>query len=73
MNIQTEKIELAKLLLSTDNPKIIQAVKQVFKNGKKADFWDELSTEQQAEIEKGLLEIEEGKTSDYESFIANHR
>jgi hypothetical protein len=31
MNIQAEKIELAKLLLSTYNPKIMQSIKQIFK------------------------------------------
>ena len=31
MDIQAEKIELAKLLLSTDNPRIVQAVKLIFK------------------------------------------
>ena len=73
MNIQAEKIELAKLLLSTDNPKIIQSIKQIFKKEKTSDFWDELTSEQQAEIQQAIKEINEGKVTDYDSFMANHR
>ena len=31
MNIQAEKIALAKMLLETDNPKIIESIKEIFK------------------------------------------
>ena len=73
MSIQTEKIELAKLLLSTDNPKIIQSIKQIFKKAKTSDFWDDLTPEQQNEINLATDEINEGKVTDYDSFMANHR
>ena len=42
MNIQAEKIQLAKMLLDTENPKIIESIKKIFKKEKKMDFWDEL-------------------------------
>ncbi|MFC4632405.1 hypothetical protein ACFO3O_00685 [Dokdonia ponticola] len=73
MNIQAEKIELAKLLLSTNNPEIIQSIRQIFKKEKATDFWDDLSSEQQAEIVQGITEIQEGKVTDYNSFMVNHR
>lgn len=73
MNIQAEKIELIKLLLNTDNPKILKSIKQIFKKEKNIDFWEELSPEQQYEIEAADLEIMEDKTTDYESFIAKHK
>ena len=73
MNIQAEKIELAKLLLNTNNPKIIESIKQIFKKEKSLDFWDELSEEQQAEINQSIEEIINGNTTDYESFMTNHR
>ena len=73
MNIQAEKIELAKLLLNTDNPKIIQSIKQIFKKEKTADFWDELTSEQRKEIKNAKKQIKEGKSSDYESFMTKHR
>jgi len=73
MNIQTEKIELVKMLLNTNDPKIIQSIKQIFKNQGAADFWDELTTEQQAEINQGISEIENGDLVDFDSFMAKHR
>tara|TARA_R110000868_G_scaffold150482_8_gene373730 strand:+ start:2673 stop:2894 length:222 start_codon:yes stop_codon:yes gene_type:complete len=73
MNIQAEKIELVKMLLNTDNPKIIQSIKQIFKKEKSVDIWDELSPEQKTEIQQGTTEIENGKVTDYDSFMANHR
>ncbi len=69
MNIHTEKIELVKLLLSTNNLKIIESVKQIFEQEKVNDFWDELSLDQQKEIKEATLEIEQGQTTDYEAFI----
>ena len=73
MNIQAEKIELIKMLLNTNDPKIIQSIKQIFKNQGAADFWDELTTEQQAEINQGISEIENGDVVDFDSFMAKHR
>jgi predicted Zn-ribbon and HTH transcriptional regulator len=73
MNIQTEKIELMKLLLNTDNPSIIQSIRQIFRKEKTSDIWDELNSEQQLEIKKGSSEIENGESSDYESFMSKHR
>jgi predicted Zn-ribbon and HTH transcriptional regulator len=73
MNIQTEKLELMKLLLNTENPKIIQSIKRIFRKEKTSDFWDELSSEQQLEIKQGSSEIEKGNSSDYDSFMSKFR
>ena len=73
MNLQTEKIELAKLLLSTNNPKIIQSIRQIFKKEKSADFLGDLNSDQIAEIKKASFEIKEGEIIDYDTFMAKHR
>ena len=73
MNIQAEKIELVKMLLETDNPKIIESIKKIFKKQKSVDFWDDLSVNQQKEIENAIKEIENGEVTDYDSFIKKHR
>lgn len=46
MNIQAEKIELVKMLLDTENPKIIDSIKEIFNQTRTTDFWDDLSIEQ---------------------------
>ena len=73
MNIQAEKIHLVKMLLDTENPKIIESIKKIFKNEKKMDFWDELLPEQREEIEKASREIKNGEVRDYGSFMRKHR
>ena len=73
MNIQADKIQLAKMLLDTDNPKIIESIKKNFKKEKTSDFWDELSLQQRKEIENASLEIENEEVTDYESFMQKHR
>jgi hypothetical protein len=72
MKLQAEKIELAKLLLNTNNPRIIQSIRQIFKK-ESADFLDDLNSDQIAEIKKASLEIKEGEIIDYEPFMAKHR
>ena len=73
MNIQAEKLELVKLILDTDNPGILSSIKRIFSNSKKIDLWDNLSDYQKDEILKGIDEIENGETVNYEEFIKRHR
>ena len=73
MNIEAEKIQLAKMLLDTQNPKIIESIKNIFKKEETLDFWTELSLEQRTEIEKASIEIENGEVTDYDSFMQKHR
>lgn len=73
MNISAEKIELVKMLLDTENPKIIEAIKKIFKKEKTSDFWDDLSLQQRKEIERASAEIEKGEIIDYDSFMQKHR
>lgn len=72
MDIQTEKIELVKLLLNTDNEDIIYSVKQIFAH-KQHDFWNDLSKDQQNEIGDADEQIKQGDILDYEAFMAKHR
>jgi len=73
MNIQVEKIELTKLLLNTNSPKILQRIKDILTPAQSEDFWDELSQEQQEEIKLGTQQILEGKITEYETYMAKHR
>ncbi len=69
MDIQAEKIALAKMLLETNNIEIIDAVKNIFSRAKSADFWDELSQEEQDEIKLGLEQLNAGQRIPLEDFI----
>ena len=54
MNIQAEKIEIMKLILETNNPKIIYSIKKLFKREVKVDFWDTLQQAQKDDILRGI-------------------
>ncbi len=73
MNIQAEKLELVRMILDTDNPNILSSVKRIFTTSQNIDFWESLSQTQQAEILRGMEEIENNETVNYEQFIAKHR
>ena len=73
MNIQAEKIEIMKMILETNNPSILQSVKNVFRESTKTDFWETISQEQKDDILQGVEEIENGEVVDYEDFMKKHR
>ncbi|PJR03856.1 hypothetical protein [Avrilella dinanensis] len=73
MNIQAEKIVLAKMLLETENPRIIASIKKIFSKENKSDFWNDLSAEQKEEIQKASLEIDNDEVIDYDLFMQNYR
>ena len=49
MDIQSEKLELIKMLLETNDKSVIDAVKNIFESNKKG-VWDHLTPEQQEVI-----------------------
>jgi hypothetical protein len=63
MDIQSEKLELIKLLLETNDKAIIESIKNIFKSEKK-DVWKELSPEEQEEIDLGIQEANRGDKVD---------
>ncbi|KAB2871970.1 MAG: hypothetical protein F9K37_01735 [Bacteroidales bacterium] len=73
MNIQAEKLELVRMILDTDNPRILSLVRRIFTSAKSVDFWDSLSQLEKEEILKGIDEVENGETVNYEDFIKKHR
>jgi hypothetical protein len=60
MDLQTEKIELTKRLLETDDESVLLQIKEVF-NSHDKDFWNELPEHVKAGIERGRSQAAEGK------------
>jgi hypothetical protein len=60
MDLQAEKIELAKMLLDTDDESLIQKIRALFKVSKK-DFWEELPEHVKQGIQKSRKQASEGQ------------
>ena len=73
MNIQAEKIEIVKMILDTDNPKLLESIRNLFQKTEKTDFWNTLSSEIKEDIKIGISEIEKGETVKYDDFMKRYR
>lgn len=66
MDIQATKLELMQLLLNTKKEKVLVRIKEVFEQ-EGVDFWDELNLEDQAAINEGLEQLDNGQYVSHES------
>jgi hypothetical protein len=57
MNVETTKLELMHLLLLTQKESLLAKLKKVFEE-EQVDWWNEMSNEEQQEIETGLSEAD---------------
>ena len=64
--MQAEKIELAKRLLDTEDEKIIDAVKSIFRKFDDTDEWSDLPEKVVLDIEESLRQIELGRGISHE-------
>lgn len=68
MDIQTSKIELAKLILNIENKSVLEKIINVLKT-EQSDFWNELSKVEKEEIKMGLEQLDSGKRISIEDFL----
>ena len=66
MDIQAIKLELMQLLLNTQKEEVLTRLKAVFEQ-EREDFWDELSEEDQAAINEGLIQLDKGDYVSHQS------
>ena len=68
MDFQSSKIELAKLILNLENPKLLNKIVALLQS-EEADFYDELSELERKEIQIGLKQLNEGKRISVDDFL----
>ncbi len=68
MDIQATKLQLIELLLRTEKKEILDSLLSVFKDNQ-ADWWDELSVEEQNEIQVGIEQIDKQQLVDHEQVM----
>lgn len=68
MDIQTSKIELAKMILDLEDSKLIEKVRKLLTKEKK-DFYDDLSENQKLEIQFGIDQLDNDKKISWEEVL----
>ncbi|MFM7895298.1 MAG: hypothetical protein ACKO8L_05065 [Flavobacterium sp.] len=66
-----EKLELMKMLMETENPLVLQAIRKIFQKEDK-DWWDDLTEEQQNILNESMEQYEKGEFSSFDDFIKPH-
>lgn len=62
-----------KMVQETDNPGLLQSIKNLFKKESKVDFWSSLSEHEKKEVRMGIEEADKGEVLDYNLFMKKHR
>ncbi|OYX22826.1 MAG: hypothetical protein B7Z16_03735 [Algoriphagus sp. 32-45-6] len=65
MDIEVKKSLIA-AILQTENEEILEAIKNLLKIEDQADFWDQLSLEDQEAINEGIRQLDEGKSVSFD-------
>jgi len=65
MDIQTEKIELAKLILSTNDTGLINQIRSLFKS-RDEDWWEELPASVKLGINESIKQADRGEFISYD-------
>ena len=68
MDIKTTKLELVKMILGIENPKLIDRFKEYLEK-ETADFWDELSNSEKEEIKLGISQLNAGNRIAFDNFL----
>jgi len=68
MDIQSSKLELVKLIINSNNEKLIENLLKMLKSEQK-DFWSELSESEKEEIRLGIKQLDEGERISLDDFI----
>lgn len=73
MDIQALKIDLAKKILKSNKPALLQKVEQLFKMENDDDWWEDLPVEIQESIIQGLNEATDGNVLNHQQVVQEAR
>ena len=60
-NVEKEKLEIIKWVTSLKDTTAIERLRMLRTNPKKSDWWNEITSEEKAAIDKGLADIKAGR------------
>lgn len=70
-NFEARKLDMVKHLADLTEEHILIQIENLLKP--ESDFWDELSIQDQQNIEEGLTQLKQGKKIAYEDFLAKYK
>ncbi|OFX60795.1 MAG: hypothetical protein A2066_07350 [Bacteroidetes bacterium GWB2_41_8] len=73
MDIQTLKINLARKILDSNKPSVLEKVEEILKSEGSEDWWYELPVEIQEAIQDGLKQAESGNLLTHEQVVHEAR
>jgi|TARA_B110000093_G_C12736097_1_gene312350 hypothetical protein len=71
INFQNKKIELIQWLSTLDDQSLIDKLMKLRKK-EKTDWWNEISTDEQKSIEKGIQDADNGKLTSHSNVKKNY-
>lgn len=72
MDIQAEKLQLIAWLAKLNNTTTLKRF-IALKNEQEKDWWDQLSSEEKAEIEEGLAQADRGELTSHKEVMAKYK
>ena len=72
MDLQAEKLRLLEWLVGLNDPKTLKEF-IALKQSKEVDWWDEISETEQAAIDKGLSQLDQGEGIPHEQVMKEVR
>lgn len=72
MDIQTEKIRLIEWLAGLNDKQTLEEFISL-KKKKEKDWWEEISLEEQQEIEEGLVQADKGETIPHKEVMGKYQ
>lgn len=61
LNVEKEKLEIIKWVTNLKDESSIEKLRMLKNNPKKTDWWNEITEEEKATIDKGLEDLRSGK------------
>jgi len=73
MNLETEKLELIRMVLNTKKPSVLTSIRRIFEKEESVDFWNTMTEEEKEDIRQGIEELDKGEKYPYDDIMAKHR
>ncbi len=72
VSLETRKFNIIEQLVGIQDEAVIFQIENLVQDNP-GDWWDDLTEAQQASIHRGVQQLDEGKSMDYQEFISKYK